>query len=323
MISKVNAKRPHSLWVRNLRVDFPQLIAVQQFSLALKAGDICGLIGPNGAGKTSTFKAMVGLLRPTQGEIKVMGHSLSQEPEKFKSQISYMPDDTPLYEDLLVEEYLQHFALAYGLQHASPESSSMADRIRSCLELTRLQDKQSSLCSSLSRGMRQRLILAKCLLHDPQVLLLDEPASGLDPNGRIELRKLLTGLAAQGKTIVISSHILAELSEFCNQVAIMEKGRLIQGGGLQEIASQRSEVVIFLKWRNPAEQVKEVLNKVSKIQFLEFGPYQARLLFEGDEDQRDQLLKHLIKKDIRLVEWREASADLEQIYLDSEAQEVT
>jgi len=305
----------YSLLVKNLRVDFPGIVAVNRFSLALKPGDICGLIGPNGAGKTTTFRAIVGLLAKTEGHVEVCGYRMSRNPGRVKALMGFMPDDTPVYEDLKVWEYLEHFALAYKVPR-------MGKRIHEVLELSSLTDKRNANCSDLSRGMRQRLILAKVLLHDPKVLLLDEPASGLDPNGRIELRKLLQSLASQGKTIVVSSHILTELSEFCNQVAIMEKGRLIKGGGIDEIASSRSDAVIHLKWRNPKDQVEKVLNSISGLKFLESAPYGAKIVYQGNHDQLDTILKVLVKNDIRLTEWRIASADLEQIYIDTDVKEV-
>ena len=182
---------PPLLTIEHLRVDFPEVVAVNDLSLTIEAGDVCGLIGPNGAGKTTTMRAVSGLQECTRGSVKIAGHELAQEPEELKRRLGFMPDFCPVYDQLTASEFLDHFARAYDV----PDRTK---RIGECLELTWLTEKRDALCEELSRGMKQRLVLAKTLLPDPQVLLLDEPASGLDPLGRIELRKLLLQLREAG-----------------------------------------------------------------------------------------------------------------------------
>jgi ABC-2 type transport system ATP-binding protein len=217
------------LTIEHLRVDFPAVVAVNDLSLTMAAGDVCGLIGPNGAGKTTTMRAISGLQEFTRGSVRVAGHELASEPDELKRRLGLMPDFCPTYDQLTTTEFLEHYARAFDVPNR-------AQRIDDCLELTWLTDKSDSLCEELSRGMKQRLVLAKTLLPDPQVLLLDEPASGLDPLGRIELRKILLQLRAAGKAVLISSHILTELSGFCNKAAIMERGKLVQFGSIADLS---------------------------------------------------------------------------------------
>lgn len=192
-----------SLVIEHLRVDFPEVVAVNDLSLTVQAGDVCGLIGPNGAGKTTTMRAISGLQEITRGSVAVNGYELAREPEELKRRLGFMPDFCPTYDQLTASEFLDHYARAY-------EVPDRAKRINECLEMTWLGEKRDALCDGLSRGMKQRLVLAKTLLPDPPVLLLDEPASGLDPLGRIELRKILLQLRGAGKAVLISSHILSD-----------------------------------------------------------------------------------------------------------------
>ena len=192
--------------IRDLKVDYGDVVAVEGLSFDAKAGEIYGLIGPNGAGKTTTIRAIAPLLEPTYGEIMVKGNSAIHEPEKVRGSLGYMPDFPPVYGDLKVAEFVELFAAAYGLS-----GERQASEVSRCLADTNLEDKRDILCNTLSRGMKQRALLAKTLVHDPPVLLLDEPAANLDPRARIDLRNLLKKLAAQGKTILVSSHVLSEL----------------------------------------------------------------------------------------------------------------
>ncbi len=232
------------LTIEHLRVDFPGVVAVDDLSLTIEAGDVCGLIGPNGAGKTTTMRAVSGLQECTRGTVKVDGHELTHEPEELKRRLGFMPDFCPVYDQLTATEFLDHFARAY-------EVPNRAQRIKECLELTWLTEKTNSLCEELSRGMKQRLVLAKTLLPDPQVLLLDEPASGLDPLGRMELRKILLQLRDTGKAVLISSHILTELSGFCNSAAIMERGKLVTSGAIAELGPENE----------PAQDVRQMAHR--------------------------------------------------------------
>lgn len=209
---------------------FGRLVAVADLDLEVPAGAVFGLIGPNGAGKSTTFAMLATLLAPTSGTIEVAGHDPSSAPREVRRHLGYMPDVMGVYDNLRVDEYLEFFAASYGIDRAA-----WPGLVAGLLELVDLGVKRDAMVDSLSRGMKQRLSLARALVHDPDVLVLDEPASGLDPRARVELRSLLAELRSMGKTIVISSHILAELEEMCTHVAILELGRLVASGTPAEI----------------------------------------------------------------------------------------
>jgi ABC-2 type transport system ATP-binding protein len=302
------------LAIENLRVDFPKVVAVNNLSLTIAPGDVCGLIGPNGAGKTTTMRAVSGLQEFTHGSVRVDGHDLSHEPGELKRRLGFMPDFCPTYDQLTTSEFLEHFARAFDVPNR-------LKRIDDCLELTWLTDKRNSLCEELSRGMKQRLVLAKTLLPDPQVLLLDEPASGLDPLGRIELRKILLQLRDTGKAVLISSHILTELSGFCNKAAIMERGKLVTSGAISELGQQMTQRRMSLKWRTGSDMALEIL-RTAGAKNLEASPIGATFDFDGNTDALDDLLKTLVNQGVRVSEWRGLGDDLEQIFLQSGAKEL-
>ena len=302
------------LAIEHLRVDFPEVIAVNDLSLAIEAGDVCGLIGPNGAGKTTTMRAISGLQESTRGSVKISGHELASEPDELKRQLGFMPDFCPTYDQLTAWEFLDHFGRAY-------EVPNRAQRIDECLQTTWLIEKRDALCEELSRGMKQRLVLAKTLLPDPQVLLLDEPASGLDPIGRIELRKILLQLRDAGKAVLISSHILSELSGFCNKAAIMERGKLVTSGSISELGRQMSQRKMSVKWRADGDKALEILRSAN-VKNLEVVGSSATFDFEGETNALDELLKTLVTQGVRISEWRGVGDDLEQIFLQSGAKEL-
>src|SRR5262249_15021858 len=216
--------------IRDLRVDYDNVCAVHDLSLEVGPGEVCGLIGPNGAGKTTTMRAMLGLLEPTYGEIEVLGVDVREHPKDVSRLVGFMPDFPPVYEDLQVWEFLDLFAASYGLDR--PRRRVAVDEH---LEMVGLSEKRTAMVIELSRGMRQRLMLAKTLIPAPRVLLLDEPASGVDPQGRIDLKRILRRLAEEQNTVLISSHILAEMNEFCTSVAIMERGQIKISGRIEEV----------------------------------------------------------------------------------------
>jgi ABC-2 type transport system ATP-binding protein len=209
---------------------YGRLVALDHLDLELRRGDLFGFIGPNGAGKTTTMRILCGLLEASTGRAEVLGRDVSRNGPFVRKHVGYMPDSFGVYEDLTVAEYLEFFASAYGVPRARRRTV-----IGEVLELTDLTEKRDAGVDSLSRGMQQRLGLARVLVHDPPVLLLDEPASGLDPRARIEIRELLRELQRMGKTILISSHILSELGEFCNRLGIIERGKLVIAGTLDEL----------------------------------------------------------------------------------------
>lgn len=226
----------------DLTKKYGEFTALDQFSLKLEQGDVFGFIGPNGAGKTTTMRILATLLNPTWGEAYVCGHSIYTAAKDIRRLIGYMPDAFGVYEDLTVLEYLEFFAAAYRIR--GPARRKRCDEL---LELVDLDFKRDAYADKLSRGQTQRLGLARVLLHDPQVLLLDEPASGLDPRARIEMRHLLKRLGGLGKTIMVSSHILPELADICNKIGIIDRGRLVVNAAVDDVMRQvRSQTVLHV-----------------------------------------------------------------------------
>jgi ABC-2 type transport system ATP-binding protein len=217
----------------NLSKSYGEFVALRGIDLRVEAGDIFGFIGPNGAGKTTTIKILTTLMEPTGGDAKVAGRSVWDDKDAIRGLIGYMPDAFGVYPDMTVTEYLHFFAAAYGIPRG--ERTGLVGGL---LELTDLTFKEDALVDSLSKGMQQRLGLARALVHDPQVLVLDEPAAGLDPRARVELREILRELQRMGKTILLSSHILSELQDVCNRVGIIEQGRLVAQGSVEDIQAQ-------------------------------------------------------------------------------------
>src|SRR5499426_1017581 len=226
---------------RDLTKMYGDLYALDRLSLKLEKGDVYGFIGPNGAGKTTTMRILATLLNPTWGEATVCGYSIYNNAKEIRRAIGYMPDFFGVYDDMKVIEYLEFFAAAYRIK--GPERRKKCEQV---LELVDLGYKRDALVTSLSRGMTQRLGLARVLLHEPQVLLLDEPASGLDPRARIEMRGLLKELRNMGKTILVSSHILPELADICNKIGIIERGKLIFNGDINAAIRQVRQKHVFL-----------------------------------------------------------------------------
>jgi ABC-2 type transport system ATP-binding protein len=295
------------LAIERLRVDFPEIVAVHDLSLALEPGDLCGLIGPDGAGKSTTLRAAAGLQECTHGSVKVDGCDLAREPEERKRRLGFLPDFSPLYDHLTPVEFLDHFARA----HALPDRGR---RIEDCLEWTGLTARRDDLCERLSRGLRLRLLLAKTLLPDPQVLLLDEPASGLDPLGRIELWKLLLQLREAGKAMLVSSPVLGELARFGNKAAIMDRGRLLAFGDADALARQLDHRRISVKWCANESRALEILKNARGVHHLVADGQGAVFDFESGADALHELLRVLINQNVHVTEWRSADDELEQIF---------
>ncbi|MGH9269999.1 MAG: ABC transporter ATP-binding protein [Ilumatobacteraceae bacterium] len=281
---------PAAVVTDGLTKRYGQLIAVADLDLTVPTGSIFGLIGPNGAGKSTTFAMFASLLRPTSGRLTVMDADPARHRAALRARMGYMPDVLGVYDNLRVEEYLEFFAASYRIpRHEWPSLVS------GLLELVELSVKKDAMVNALSRGMKQRLSLARSLVHDPELLILDEPASGLDPRARVELRELVRTLNAMGKTIIISSHILAELEEVCTHVAVMEAGRLLASGTprtiLDDLGRARSISVRF------ADGTTE-----------EFAV--------SDDAEQAALLRRLVVDDGRdVVEFVESSGGLEELFL--------
>jgi ABC-2 type transport system ATP-binding protein len=305
--------------VRDLRVDYDNVCAVRDFSLDVGPGEVCGLIGPNGAGKTTTMRALLGLIEPTYGTIELMGLDVHERPEEASRVVGFMPDFAPMYDDLLVWEFLDLFAASYFIPRA--ERPEAIDRY---LELVGLTEKRKALVVELSRGMRQRLMLAKTLIPDPKVLLLDEPASGVDPRGRIDLKNILKALAAQRKTVLISSHILAEMNEFCTSVAIMERGRLVISGTIEEInARVRGETLIAIEVLGDPGAFHRIIESDGRAGLVERRNGAFEFPFRGDAEQASALLAALVQGGVRVASFARRRENLEELFLKVGAKELS
>jgi len=290
---------------------YGKLTAVNTLSLQIPAGSLFGLIGPNGAGKTTTLRMLAGLLDPSSGEIRINGNSTNQGWREIRRQIGYMPDFFGVYEDMLVWEYLDFFARCYDIPTRRRQAV-----IGELLELVDLTEKRDAYVQALSRGMRQRLCLAHTLVHDPAVLLLDEPASGLDPRARVEMRELLRELGAMGKTIIVSSHILTELAEMCDSVGIIERGHLVVSGPVEEISRQaQMGHTLRIKPLADSEALAAILRAQPGVGNIFPTNGALEVEFTGDEEATAALLETLIAAGIRVTSFAEISSDLEDIFL--------
>jgi ABC-2 type transport system ATP-binding protein len=299
---------------RDLTKMYGDLYALDRLTIKLERGDVYGFIGPNGAGKTTTMRILATLLNPTWGEATVCGYSIYNGAKDIRRLMGYMPDFFGVYDDMKVIEYLEFFAAAYRIK--GPERRKKCEQV---LELVDLGYKRDALVTSLSRGMTQRLGLARVLLHEPQVLLLDEPASGLDPRARIEMRGLLKELRSMGKTILVSSHILPELSDICNKIGIIEKGKLEFDGTVESAIRQvRQRTVLTVAVGNGLNHLaKEQLQHHPDIASVEHKQNDDILLVTLKEDVQDGsfIAEHLVKNGFRLKMLKEEEIDLEDVFM--------
>lgn len=310
--------------IKSLRVDYENVNAVCDLNLEVQEGQIFGLVGPNGAGKTSTIKSIAGIIEPTYGDIKIAGLDLEIDQQKALRQLAYMPDFPPVYENLRVWEYLDVFAAAYLIP-----KSQRGNKVEHWLGRVDLTEKFNTYVRDLSRGMRQRLVLAKTLLHDPKVLLLDEPASGLDPKARKDMRSILKSVAQENKTIIISSHILTELSDFCTAVGIMERGKLVVSGSIDDIRKRLGSsktLSIKLYKANPDNYTRVVnfLNSSSKCSEIDhFSEREIRCTFSGTSEDAAWTLSQLVKLELMISDFTCHEDDVEDIFFKIGAQDVS
>ena len=302
----------------DLTKQYGQLKAVNSLTLSLKEKDVFGFIGPNGAGKTTTMRILATLLQPSWGEASICGQSIYTNPREIRRLIGYMPDYFGVYDDMKVIEYLEFFAAAYRIK-----GEARRKRCNEMLDLVDLGYKRDALVTRLSRGMTQRLGLARVLLHDPQVLLLDEPASGLDPRARIEIRQLLKRLRDMGKTIMVSSHILPELADVCNKIGIIERGTLLVNAEVSEVMRKvRRQVVLIIgiaahQNLDAAGKTLEQTGLVDKIETVRDNEGVCRLrvtLKDGIEDY-ESLPSALIQQGFALNHFAEEEINLETAFM--------
>ena len=299
---------------RDLTKKYGDLYALDRLTLKLDKGDVFGFIGPNGAGKTTTMRILATLLNPSWGEASVCGYSIYTGSKDIRRAIGYMPDFFGVYDDMKVIEYLEFFAAAYRIK--GPERRKKCDQV---LELVDLGYKRDALVTSLSRGMTQRLGLARVLLHDPQVLLLDEPASGLDPRARIEMRELIKELRGMNKTIMVSSHILPELADICNKIGIIERGKLLFNGttdeAIRQVRGKHVYVVSVGKDQNELAAKKlEAFPEIDTVSLEDQGQWVKVTLKEGQEDG-SFIAERLIHEGFKLKGFKEEEIDLEDVFL--------
>ncbi|MBT8484673.1 MAG: ABC transporter ATP-binding protein [Phycisphaerales bacterium] len=300
----------------NLTKKYGELVALNNLNLGIEEGDCFGFIGPNGAGKTTTIKILATLLKPTWGEARIDGKVVGYQNPQIRPIIGYVPDFMGAYDDMVVSEYLQFFAACYDIHGRQRDQV-----VRDVLELTDLSYKANAEVNGLSRGMSQRLSIARVLLHDPKVLMLDEPASGLDPRARIEVRELLKELRRMGKTILISSHILHELAELCNSVGIIEQGQLIFSGSVSEIMARASMgKVVHVTVVDRAEQAAQLLTQVSGINQVDITHHngEPRIDVTIDPDsglEVSELPSRLIAQGFRIVTLQQEQVNLETAFM--------
>jgi len=304
--------------IEDLRKEYGDLVAVERLSLTIPRGEIYGLIGPNGAGKTTTMRIVCGLLEPTEGRVRVNGVDVLVEPEQARKSIGYLSDFFSLYEDLKVWEYLDYFAHAYKMA-----VRDIPGRIEDVIRQAGLEVKREALIHGLSRGMKQRLGIARAMIHRPQVLVLDEPASGLDPKARVELRTLLRSVRDEGTTILVSSHILGELEGFCTSIGIMERGRLVQSGRIEDLMSVGAALRrMRLRWLGDGAQVRSVLEGHSGVSGSELNKNDGEFNFSGTDEELSQLLGELVAGGQQIVSFGEEKQTFEEIYMKVSSHEV-
>ena len=302
-----------------LRKEYDDLVAVEDLNLAIPRGEIFGLIGPNGAGKTTTIRMACGLLTPTTGKAIVDGVDVAREAERARRSIGYLSDFFAVYEDLKVWEYLDYFAHAYKV-----EESQVQARVNGVIAQVSLEVKRDALIRGLSRGMKQRLGIGRAIIHQPKVLLLDEPASGLDPKARLELRNLLRWLRDQGTTILISSHILTELEGFCTSIGIMEKGRMVRSGRIEEVtAAEQLTRDMRIAWvGDSASLIQAQLAAHAHVGNVQLGVGSGTFQFAGSDDDMAVLLGDLVSAGARIKAFGEVKQTVEDLYMKLSRHEV-
>ncbi|MUT66449.1 ABC transporter ATP-binding protein [Paenibacillus sp. NEAU-GSW1] len=298
--------------IKGLTKTFGQFQALKSIDLTIAKGTVFGFVGPNGAGKSTTMSILATLMAPTSGIAKVDGFDVTEHPAEVRKRIGYMPDFFGVYDQFKTIEYMHFYGASYGIPKHEREQL-----IPQLLELVNLSDKKDAYVDTLSRGMKQRLCLARCLVHDPELLILDEPASGLDPRARIEMREILRELKAMGKTIIISSHILPELAEMVDEIGIIEHGRIISQGNVADIQNRmRVKRVLFLRLSDRNEEAE---------QWLRDQPFVGRVLrdergihvhFAGHDEEQAALLKALFTAGFAVISFSEGQTNLEDVFLE-------
>lgn len=300
------------LKIENLCKNYGKFQAVKDLNLHIPKGEIFGFVGPNGAGKTTTMRIVCGLLSATSGKVFADGIDVINKPRELKRKIGYMPDFFGVYDDLKVMEYLEFYASIYNIR-----GSECKKVCSDLLELVDLTDKRDFYVDSLSRGMKQRLCLARSLVHNPDLLVLDEPASGMDPRARIEMKEILRTLKGMGKTILVSSHILPELAELCTAIGIIERGSVVMSGTVEEITRKVYHTqTIRIKVIEKIEEAVRVLQEFPDIDEVNtVSANEIEAAFKGDEVFMNSLLVRLVQKEIPVIAFNQMDGNLEDIFM--------
>lgn len=299
------------LEVNSIRKEFGTVVAVNDVSLSVDKGQVWGLIGPNGAGKTTLLRILATVLRPTSGSVRLLGYDLAKEYLAIRKHIGFLPDFFNLYNDLTLRECLEFFAKAYKV-----EDKLISQRIDEVLDYIELQSKRNDFIRHLSRGMVQRMGVGVLLVHDPDVFLLDEPASGLDPKARIQLRAILTKLSREGKTIIISSHILTELSGFCSHIALMNEGNVVLHGAVDEIQRKVFDSrKIRISVLDDCDKAVQLIEKFSNTKIETVRDNEIIVQISAGESELAALNSHLVSKGIKIFSFGEEKIDLEDLFM--------
>lgn len=305
--------------IDNVTKTFDDIVAVDRVSLRVQQGQTLGLIGPNGAGKTTLLRIIASLAKPDSGDIRVHGESVREQPRSVRKKLGFMPAEFGSPRNLTIGEYLDFFGCMYGVP-----KEDRAQRIRDVCELTDLSGREDVMVKGLSTGNRQRLLLAKTLLHDPQLLVLDEPASGLDPRARTELRAIVKELASLGKTIIISSHILPDIESISDRIGILEAGQLLLDGDLDELRARQRTAGWLVRLRVPPEQTAQAAEVLTQLAGVTSCEQRDQLLvISSDEPNCNFILSELLSHDIRILQFAEDEPNLEEIFMRSTAGKVT
>jgi ABC-2 type transport system ATP-binding protein len=294
--------------IRQLNKSYDQHPVLTNLDMTIKDGAVVGFVGPNGAGKTTTMRIIAGLLKPDSGRILIDG----REPgSSRKEMIGYMPDFFGVYDKLKVSEYMAFFASVYGL-----EKEKAKQRIDELLALVNLQDKKESYVDTLSRGMKQRLCLARCLIHDPKLLILDEPASGLDPRARFEFKEIIKKLWQQGHTILISSHILSDLSEMCTDIYIIDNGKCVMEGSVADIEYRMiTAAPLVVKVTDHLPDTVAFLRKHPLVETLSYSDSEIQVSFQGSRDEEVMLLRQMIDEGFPVYSFKRNNDNLETLFM--------
>lgn len=308
------------LEITNLTKRYGKFLALDHLNLHIAPGEIFGFVGPNGAGKTTTMRIVCGLLRADEGTVRVNGVDVMERPVKMKREIGYVPDFFGVYDNLKVREYMEFYGSMYGISKQETDKISAG-----LLELVNLSGKEEVFVDTLSRGMKQRLCVARALIHNPKLLILDEPNSGLDPRARFEMKEVLKNLGSMGKTIMISSHILPELSEMCSSIGIMERGVLITSGHVDEIM-QKGNGVQPIRMQayapsvpdgeNESEYIVRILLQEPLVTRVSRTEDEFLISFDGGDREAAVMLKHLFAQDIMVSNFHREKEDLESLFLE-------